>query len=765
LHAPTEPGIGFSIAVPNVEPGTRLVVHDDTDTQRWSVVVDADSLARARASAAALRRELGIAYASTARLQQDSDARTAEKRAHVQQDGTDPDGAPGDVRPAPVIARDLPPMARVAVKAPTRTYLVHGSAAVNNYDVRVYDADTRAFVTSARANWLNSTFGVFLPRGRYEFEIDDNHLNFGSPYYYRAPTRSRPVSVTRDTEVPELAQDDDAGWFQFVAELPCSLALPRSTYGVDLPYSLAVELRTRDGVRIHHNFPARGDRMIIVPPEPASVGEYCSASYRIQVTPGTYSFELSFPGWRAVQADGISIPSGGTSTFVQRFPLAERIFVWRGRVLDSQGDPLSYYRVTAVDRLDEAIYWGFSGYEFNGDFEIAYSPGWTIDFEPTHWSAGNVRQRFVMNGSPLPTTVTLDELADLNVPDGGLMRIHGDGQRGNRYNILFLADGYTDVDEAFTDTNGNGVWDGFQWIDRNGDGVFNDHYRAVGWPDREFLDTPDPLSGNEPFDDANHDGIFNRGEAAEFELNARDFMRALLGADFWNQNRQAFNAYLLFEPSDQAGFDITQEDGRRTLERRTRHGANLVMPGARMQVDQTMAMQRALAVLPEVDMVVVFVNEPVYMFARGDVTMGQPGSMVWPNGAGERRNMAMAPSHEMGHYVASLCDEYDGGGQDQATCPNASLVAHPDRVPWARWLAADAPMPNIGIDGSLGVFESGGVYRPSYNSTMRNHSPYFNAPSRAALERAMYERTGDPAVLQTRPRPHPVSRIRKPHPL
>lgn len=777
FHVPSGREAEFAVAVPHLEPGARLAVSDESGRTLWTQAVDEQWLERARVSARAIRGDLDLAQAATAKLHENSELRAREWRAGPRWLDT---SRKAPFRRAPSQPPQAPaeePASIAAPKGAAPTYHVGGSTSTNIYEVRVYDADTGAFVVSTRADWRTGRYEFLLPRGRYEFEFDDNIVSVDGSYFYRRPWRSVPVSVSSDTQVPSTAPSDDAGWFEFVAEHPCSLALAAPGFDVAVPYSLAVELRTEDGVRIYRDLPSGAQGIVVVPPGPTSSSEYCSTTYRITLTPGTYAFELSFPGWQPLKNVMATVATGGTTTFRHRFPLADRTLVWRGSIFDAHGDPLSNYFITAVNRLNDAVYWGFSTVADDGHFEIPYSPGWAIDFEPSDLSTGQVRQRFMMNGQPLPKTVTLDEVAADNTLERGLMRIHGDGELERHYNILFLAEGYSGTNETFTDTNGNGTWDGFYWTDRNGDGIYNDDSRIVGFPDLGLLDTPDPLSGNEPFADLNADGVLNRDEAAEFEQNARDFMRALLGADFWNQHRHAFNAYLLFEPSAQAGFDITQEDGRRTQERDTRYGANLVMPRGIVEIDRAPALQRALSALPEVDMVVVLVNQPVHVYARGNVSMAQPGSMVWPSGAGERWNLDTGPSHEMGHYAATLCDEYTeffevspAHGQDQTWCPNVSHVADPGLVPWALWLAPNEQVPDIGLGRGVGIFAgadyyAGGAYRPTYNSTMRNNSPFFNAPSRAALERAMYERTGDPAVLQTRPQPQPVSRIRKPHPL
>ena len=754
FHAAREGGLSFSIVIPAVVAGSRVSIRDSAGAVRWTGVLDDALLAEALDAGDRISRDLQRARSATAKLHRSSIGRAAEK--HLASDPQGPLPVQPPMRPADATASAHPSPRKSSESAGGPTmYRVTGLASTNNYDVRVFDADSGRFVVSTRADWTNSRFEVPLPRGRYIFEVDDNRIRGDSPYFYRAPARSAAIAVDGDTEVPTIAQVDDAGWFEFTAELPCSLALLRQTYVTPLPYTLDVDLRIQQGQQFYRGRWDAVDHMTVTLPDPASTSEYCAVHYRIQLTPGTYSFELAFPGWHPLQTSDLAVRSGAVTTMTHRFLMSDRTLVWRGRILDADRRPLRHYGVRVVDKLNEIHNLDFSGYQGNEAFDIPYLPGWIVDFEPSSLSAGDMRQRFVLNGRPLPSTVVLDKVAHESVLDSGLMRIHGTGERTGRYNILFLAEGYTGVDEVFTDTNGNGVWDGFYWLDRNGDGVFNDYHRSMGSPDYALLSTPNPFSGNEPFTDTNGDGVVNHGEGAAFELHARDFMRALLGADFWNEHRHAFNAYLLFEPSVQTGFDITQPDGRRSLERDTRYGANLVLPRALMEVDRGAAMQRAVGAMPEVDMVVVLVNQPVFLFARGNVTLAQPGAMVWPVGGSENRgNFEMGPSHEMGHFVGSLCDEYDEyvgvnprHGQESIWCPNASYVADPARVPWANWLPPGVAVPNVGLDSAIGIFEgadyyTGGAYRPSYNSTMRFNAPLFNAPSRAALEAAIHERIG-----------------------
>lgn len=754
FHAAHEGELSFAIVIPRVEPGSRVTIHDGAGAMRWTVVVDDALLADAHDARDRIMRDLQHAKSATARLHRSGLRRAAQERRMPPPPDQAPVQPPKRNAGASVHVMRSPQKNAQAAGGETM-YRVSGIASINNYDVRAFDADSGRFVVSTRADWTNSRYEVALPRGRYVFEIDDNRIRGGSPFFYRTPARSAPIVVQGETEVPSIDPSSDAGWLEFNAELPCTLALAQHTYHSPLALTMATEVRLASGARFFRGGRDAMDFMAITRPDPAATTEYCTARYRLQLTPGTYSFEFSLPGWMPVRMADTVVASGATVSRTHRFLKAERTLVWRGRVLDARGQPLTNYHVSVVDQLNNTYWWRTSFYETDGNFDIPYSPGWIADFEPSRLSVANARQRFILDGRPLPSTVVVDDLADDSVLDSGLIRIHGSGERTRRYNILFLAEGYSGVEETFTDTNGNGGWDGFYWLDRNGDGVFNDYFRTVGSPDYALLDTPNPLSGNEPFSDTNGDGVLNRSEGDAFQLHARDFMRALLGADFWNEHRHGFNAYLLFEPSMQTGFDITQPDGRRSLERDTRYGANLVLPRALMEVDRGAAMQRAVAALPEIDMVVVLVNQPVFLFARGNVTLAQPGSMVWPVGGDDNRgNLEMGPSHEMGHFVGSLCDEYDEfagvhprHGDESIWCPNASYLSDPARVPWANGLPTGVAVPNVGLDGALGIFEGadyyiGGAYRPTYNSTMRFNAPLFNAPSRAALEAAIHDRIG-----------------------
>jgi hypothetical protein len=746
FHGDPDSAVSFSAVVPAIQSGDLLSMTDAEGVLRWSHVVDTAMLVGAAQAKRSIEGKLNAAYSATSKLQQG----TSSAGLTIP---SEPEQVSIPVLADKLISPRTPSAAASAKAAAIPTFHVGGTVATNNIDVRVFDASTGVFVVSERADWRNSRFDFDLPRGTYVFEVDDNRLRIDSPFFYRKPYRTDAVRITANTELPVIPQYQESGRVEITAQVPCTVVAQTSTYsGSPVAYFTAT-IVTEDGTRLE-----RVDRVSFVAADPNTGAEFCPVIYGFQLSPGRYTLELAIPGWEAMRFDNLQVVDGTVVRSERWMPLSERNLVWTGTIVDATNTPLNAIIVNVIRETDQPYPANFL-VDPSGSFEISYSRGWTIEFEPT-WLSGresSIRQRYVLASGTPPAKVVLPDIAVDNAMDLGLLRIYGDGNRDNHYNLLFLADGYTDLQESFTDTNGNGRWDAYVWYDMNGNGVFDgfDRYDRYGQPDPLNLELPDPSTGNEPFTDLNNDGMLNINEPAEFERNARDFVRSFLGSDFWHEHRTSFNAYVLFEPSEQSGFDVTTESGQVAVERATNYDANLVFPRSIMEVNRQAAMDRALLAMPDVDMVVVLVNQNVFTLARGNVTLGQPGVMVWPSGSQYPSVIDTGPAHEMGHYVAALCDEYSEfsgvsplHGNPSNGCPNTSYLNDPNQVPWSNWILPGAGSPTRNMDGSVGVYEGanyyeGGAYRPSFDSLMRGLYPLFNAPSRAALETAVHARTGE----------------------
>jgi hypothetical protein len=156
-------------------------------------------------------------------------------------------------------------------------------------------------------------------------------------------------------------------------------------------------------------------------------------------------------------------------------------------------------------------------------------------------------------------------------------------------------------------------------------------------------------------------------------------------------------------------------------------------------VDENKALQYG-ALAPDADQVIALGNTSKYGGAGGTVATASGGNS-------QSSNVLI---HELGHSVAGLGDEYETA-YPGLPCPPTREVSWPNvsvynrgiqlqyRLKWYQYMGQSTPDGGV-IDTYLGGgYCSTGVYRPSYNSIMRELSATeFNLPSRDALVRAFY---------------------------
>ena len=113
--------------------------------------------------------------------------------------------------------------------------------------------------------------------------------------------------------------------------------------------------------------------------------------------------------------------------------------------------------------------------------------------------------------------------------------------------------------------------------------------------------------------------------------------------------------------------------------------------------------------------------------------------------------------HEIGHSFGLLADEYTVGGHLCASGeppePNVTRATIRDRIKWNAgggpprgWIAADRPLPSVDqARATPGLYEGAkycgsGVFRPTYNSKMRNPLRPWDVVNQAELVKAIYGR-------------------------
>ena len=152
---------------------------------------------------------------------------------------------------------------------------------------------------------------------------------------------------------------------------------------------------------------------------------------------------------------------------------------------------------------------------------------------------------------------------------------------------------------------------------------------------------------------------------------------------------------------------------------------------------------RTNAILDDLDLspdyLVVVLNEDGFGGCRRGSEIAVTTASGWP-----------VVSHELGHMVGGLCDEYVAANPRTYTggepgCVNLTINTNRDTIKWKRFVRPTTPLPTT-FDSStmnrsqtVGAFEGGtrgagntfdeGIWRPASSSRMRSNSPPFNPVS------------------------------------
>ena len=307
-----------------------------------------------------------------------------------------------------------------------------------------------------------------------------------------------------------------------------------------------------------------------------------------------------------------------------------------------------------------------------------------------------------------------------------LKKIWDSGPNDTRLNYVFLAEGYTDIVEQFTDENGNGYWDGDILFDWDGDGERKYEERYYDRNGNSQWDVP------EPFEDTNGDSICNRYERAKFEADCAVNTATVLNFTPFDEFDDCINVYTYWITSRHGVQRLSNYPAWQNME--TAYNAAINPYGAAVtDVDlETLANQlvpNAREAVP-----ILLVHDPICI-VRG-YNKGKFGRIVI---SAEGRRGGRVLIHELGHNVGQLFDEYTSRMEDFSSWAdqyptenyaNVTTETDPTKVKWKKYFDGTPPVPTpFGYDG-YGVFEGAwcayGIYRPTYNSMMRStYYPFF----------------------------------------
>lgn len=316
-----------------------------------------------------------------------------------------------------------------------------------------------------------------------------------------------------------------------------------------------------------------------------------------------------------------------------------------------------------------------------------------------------------------------------------LNKIWDAGPESNKLNLVFLAEAYTSGNESFTDSNGNGIWDGDLLLDENGNGIRdNDEY----FYDRNFNRVYDEP---ESFVDENGDRICNRNERAKFEADSAINATALLNFSPFDEFTDSINVYTYWTPSQHGTQRFTNAVPWNDMV--TAFGVYCSGNGAfQSAAINTDTKSYALNLLPGARELVpiVMTHDPMNVL-RANAGFGFGRVLL----SAEDSRAGGVMIHELGHSIGNLWDEYiyDNASGTPAFEPsgaNATIVNDPGYVKWSEYIVGSPPVPTPTYYDGYGLFEGAGsytvnVFRPTSTSMMRSTSyPFFKVNSRRIRE-------------------------------
>ena len=224
------------------------------------------------------------------------------------------------------------------------------------------------------------------------------------------------------------------------------------------------------------------------------------------------------------------------------------------------------------------------------------------------------------------------------------------------------------------------------------------------------------LTGNASLKDADAfvfviqgDG-FKEEERDSFFAAAKDTAAYILSTSPWQENKELFKFYALFETSAESGAQgdqaATQQEAQADQRDTFYHSSYwtdgvqrlLALPEEEEQKAQLIARQ----FVPDTDACILLVNSQTYGGSGGDVCV-----------ASLHEDAMEIVLHELGHTIAGLGDEYWPGAEQMTETPNTTKESDPALVPWAELVGTD----------DIGVYpfpESGNTwYRPSDTCKMQ----------------------------------------------
>ncbi|GJM08264.1 MAG: hypothetical protein DHS20C11_05400 [Lysobacteraceae bacterium] len=502
----------------------------------------------------------------------------------------------------------------------------------------------------------------------------------------------------------------------------CELYLPTQTYR-NIQVTTGSELDAvveKNTVDLNLNGPNQRRRVEVRQDDTLLSVGYYQYWETPKIAPGIYDLTIEVVGYRPKVFSDFDLTRNRTVNLSSATPRT-----WSGTLKTADGQVVEGVQVSAFDEVQQRRSAVLT--DAAGRFDVPIGKDYSVRFNQPRTGQSIRSLQKVDRLVSREQDVILKDL-QFESMDGDFGRVYTSNSP-DPYKVIILAESYHENAESYTDENGNGVWDGIFFIDTNGNGLWDNGESFSRYGDVDYpVSGENPTLQNEPFDDANGDGYLSFGGRQVFEQNVRTFVRDWLAADFWRDNQDKFEVYAYFQDSPEEGMDLISVDNQVLVDRDTPLGAVFRLNRHLLGVDYTAALELATSVMPDFDGIVVMINQPV--------PAGRANSFQLYNGGVNQPVNSNTPSHEYGHSVGGLADEYSEfpGNYDgpEPWANNVTKFNEADHLPWT--MDEGATLFSVPFSKGQGHFEGasyrqGSVFRPTYVSKMSSNRDYFNQVS------------------------------------
>ena len=216
-------------------------------------------------------------------------------------------------------------------------------------------------------------------------------------------------------------------------------------------------------------------------------------------------------------------------------------------------------------------------------------------------------------------------------------------------------------------------------------------------------------------------------EQGTFRDHVDDVLENIRSDEGIAEHLGAFNIHVIETVSQQSGADDFEGEDRVDTAFNSSYNCNGVP--RLLCAENIKVFEAALSEYPSVDQFILLVN---------DIRFGGSGNSNGRLAITSARFPQIA-LHEMGHSLANLADEYQDSSLiettglrpfEEGSFKNVSNLNDPARVPWSHWIDSAPPSEQLAGDEEVGIFEGGyyrstGVYRPTFESRMREFARPF----------------------------------------